>query len=46
MNGYASKPPWLCGPDFDLNSDAESVPLQSEELNKVARSAHSPSYFV
>jgi hypothetical protein len=32
MNGYANRPLWLCGLDCDLNSDAESGPSQSEEL--------------
>ena len=34
MDGYASKPPWLCGLDCDLNSDAERALSQSEELEK------------
>ena len=44
MNGYANKPLWPYGPDCDMNSDAESVLSQPEELDKVARSARTIVY--
>ena len=44
MNGYASKPPWLCGLDYDLHNDAGSVLLQPQELDKVVRSAPTIAY--
>jgi hypothetical protein len=45
MNGYVNRQLWPCGQDRDLNNDAESVLSQSEELEKVVKSAFTTVYF-